>query len=205
MARRRFQRGSVFLRGKREPVWVGRWREDVITVDGQTKRVLCKEFLGTKKDFPTKKLALREMESRIAPINNTSYRAMRTATFAEFCQLWQKNALSQHKQSTQASINSQIKCHLVPYFGKYQMRDITPQLLQMFICNCQREAKTVKNLVLSLRMIWKSAKAWGYVNHKPFEDLTLPKRPRTAPFFFTLDEACESSRKPMSLSEPSTG
>lgn len=84
MARRRFQRGSVLLRGKREPKWVGRWREDVINSDGQLVRINRKEVLGTKSDFPTKKLAMRELERRIAPINNVNYRALRTATFAAF-------------------------------------------------------------------------------------------------------------------------
>src|SRR5580704_5739559 len=84
MARRRFQRGSVFLRGKRELVWVGRWREDVIDESGLIARVHRKEVLGNKRDFPTKKLALRELESRLSPINNTNYRAMRTGTFSRF-------------------------------------------------------------------------------------------------------------------------
>ena len=34
MVRRRFQRGSLFKRGKREKVWVARWWEDVINADG---------------------------------------------------------------------------------------------------------------------------------------------------------------------------
>src|SRR5712692_6279032 len=37
MARRRYQRGRVFLRGKKKRVWVGRWREDVIEV-GEIRR-----------------------------------------------------------------------------------------------------------------------------------------------------------------------
>jgi hypothetical protein len=65
-ARRRHQRGSVSLRGKREKVWVGRWRESVIDADGHEKRVLRKEVLGTNKDFPTKRLAERELEPRLS-------------------------------------------------------------------------------------------------------------------------------------------
>jgi hypothetical protein len=64
MARRRFQRGSVLLRGKRKQKWVGRWREDVINSQGQLVRINRKEVLGTKSDFPTKKLAMRELEVR---------------------------------------------------------------------------------------------------------------------------------------------
>src|SRR5690242_21625531 len=38
MVRRRYQRGSLFKRGKREKVWVARWWEDVINADGTMGR-----------------------------------------------------------------------------------------------------------------------------------------------------------------------
>jgi hypothetical protein len=71
MVRRRFQRGSVLLRGKRKQKWVGRWREDVINSQGQLVRINRKEVLGTKSDFPTRKLAMRELQVCIAPITST--------------------------------------------------------------------------------------------------------------------------------------
>jgi len=188
MARRRFQRGSVLLRGKRKQKWVGRWREDVINKQGKLVRINRKEVLGTKSDFPTKKLALRELELRIAPINSANYRALRTATFAEFAAIWSNNALTQHKQSTQLAVRSQLRKWLVPYFGSYAMREIGGQTVQMFVQRCSLAPKSCRNLVLTLRMMWKSAKAWDYVSHDPFEGLVLPKVVRQARFFFTLDE-----------------
>jgi integrase len=188
MARRRFQRGSVLLRGKRKPKWIGRWREDVINSDGRLVRINRKEVLGSKKDFPTKKLAMRELELRIAPINSINYRALRTATFAEFAAIWKDNALTQHKQSTQLAVRSQLKKWLVPYFGSCAMREVGGQTIQMFVQRCSLAPKSCRNLILTLRMMWGSAKAWGYVSHDPFEGLVLPKVARQARFFFTLDE-----------------
>jgi hypothetical protein len=69
MARKRFQRGQLILRGKRRPVWVGRWREDIIK-DGKVQRVEKWEILGTKQDYPTRKLALRALEEKLSGINN---------------------------------------------------------------------------------------------------------------------------------------
>ena len=92
---------TVFLRGKRELVWVGRWGEDVIAPGGKILRVRKNEVLGTKRDFPTKKLAIRDLADRIAPVNSTSYRAMRTSTFAGFAKLWEEQVLTQYKPSTQ--------------------------------------------------------------------------------------------------------
>ena len=54
-------------------LWIGRWREDVI-VNGEIKRVLGWNPLGTIKDYPTRKLALRALEDRLLTINNVSYR-----------------------------------------------------------------------------------------------------------------------------------
>src|SRR6266852_8130739 len=39
MARKRYQNGRVFLKGKKEEKWVGRYREDVVEVTGTTKLV----------------------------------------------------------------------------------------------------------------------------------------------------------------------
>ena len=46
LARKRYQTGSVFLRGK-NPVWIGRYREDVIRPDGKVVRKRRSVVLGT--------------------------------------------------------------------------------------------------------------------------------------------------------------
>lgn len=58
----------------------------------------------------------------------------------------------------------------------------------MFVQRCSLAPKSCRNLVLTLRMIWKTAKAWKYVSHDPFEGLVLPRIARQSRFFFTLDE-----------------
>jgi integrase len=152
------------------------------------KRVLRKEALGTKKDFPTKKLALRELERRITPINSIQYRPLHAATFGEFARVWQDNALTQHKPSTQAAIRSQLKKWLVPYFGECSMRKVGGQMIQEFIQSTTLAPKSCRNFVLTLRMMWAAAKGWGYVTDSPFDGLVLPKVGKQARFFFTVDE-----------------
>jgi hypothetical protein len=41
--------------------------------------------------------------------------------------------LSQHKPSTEATIRSHLRRHLVPYFGPCQMKDIGAEEVQMFV------------------------------------------------------------------------
>jgi integrase len=187
LARRRFQKGRVFLRGKKNPVWVGRWREDIIE-DGRIRRIERSEVLGSKSDYPTKRLALRELGKRLAVVNDPRYRARSTATFAEFASRWESLVLTQHKPSTQITIRSHLRKHLVPYFGRYQMREIGPEEVQRFISSVTLSAKTIKNLYATIQMLWKSARVWGYVAHDAVSDVVLPKRHRVARRFFCVEE-----------------
>lgn len=197
MARRRFQRGQLVLRGKRSPVWVGRYREDIIR-DGKIQRLEKWVILGTKTDYPTRKLALRALDDLLADINNLSYRPRPVAQFSDFAKRWQEIVLSQHKPSTQPPIRSQLRKHLVPRLGKVAMKDITGELLQSFISDCELGAKTVKNLVGTLRIMWNSAKAWGYVGHDPFGGLVLPEwDPPEQPMF-----SPEDMRRIIAAAEP---
>ena len=198
MARRRYQRGTIYIRGKRNPVWVARWRESVSGPNGEEIRVQRKEVLGTKRDFPTKRLAERELEARLSPINSLTYRGMRTASFAEFVAVWQNNALTQLKPSTQPPIRSQITKWLIPYFGKCGMKDIGGQMIQMFLQESKLSPKTCRNLVATMRMLWNSAKGWGYVMHDPFAGLVLPKPEFLEQPHFTIEEA----KQIMSLAKP---
>src|SRR5713226_877506 len=53
LARKRFQRGHVFLIGG---TWFCKYREDVIESEGNTRRKQVTVTLGSKKDIPTKPL-----------------------------------------------------------------------------------------------------------------------------------------------------
>ena len=158
LARRRYQKGRVFLRGIKNPVWVGRWREDVIE-NGRIRRPERSEVLGFKSDLPTKRLALRELEKRLTVVNDPRYRARPTATFAEFASRWESIVLTQHKPSTQVTIRSHLRKHLVPYFGRYQMREIGPEEVQRFVASVKLSGKTVKNIFATMQMLWKSARS----------------------------------------------
>ena len=188
MARKRYQRGSLFLRGKKNQVWVGRWREDELTAGGQLRRVYRSETLGTLKEYPTRKLALRALEQRLAAVNDPRYRARPSCTFTGFADRWQSTVLVQHKPSTQAAMRSQLRRHLLPFFGRHQLRDIQTELIQQFVSTRKASPKTVRNLAAILRMLFRSARAWGYIACDPLVGVVLPKARRSFPFVFTLEE-----------------
>lgn len=187
LARRRYQKGRVFLRGIKNPVWVGRWREDEIK-DGYIRRVERSGVLGSKSDFPTKRLAQRELDKRLAVVNDPRYRARPTATFTEFVSRWEAVVLTQHKLSTQVTLRSHLRKHLIPFFGRTQMRDIGPEEVQCFVSSVNASPKTKKNIFATFQMVWKSARNWNYVAHDATSGVALPKRSRVARRLFSLVE-----------------
>jgi integrase len=190
MARRRYQKGSLVPnRGiPANGLWIGRWREDVIQPDGTITRPYKWEVLGTIRDYQTRKLALRALEARLSTVNSPTYRARPTATLAEFASRWDATVLSQHKPSTQSSTRSQLRKWLLKELGSCALKDLDGQRLQAFVSGCHCNSKTIRNLVATLRMMWNSARAWGYVAHDPFDGLVLPKRGLVHAFTFALEE-----------------
>lgn len=183
MARKRYQRGSVTQIGD---YWVGRWREDVIE-DGQVKRICRKQRLGLVKDL-SKKLAQRELDKRLVDINDPCYRARPTATFEQFAARWMETVLVQHKPSTQAADRSRLTRVLIPYFGGFKLTEIQGELVQQFVAKLTGSAKTARNMVATMRMVWKTAKAWGYVAHDPCASVVLPDYQRPEQSCFTVEQ-----------------
>ena len=191
--RRRYQRGQLICEGSN---WLGRWREDVATAGGVVKRVHKKQLLGTTQDFPTKRLAMRELERILAPINNVEYRPQRRVTFAVFADRWQKQVLVHQKRSSQSSARSHVRVHLLPAFGAMNLADIRMEGIQQFVTGSKKSPKMVKNIVGTLMSMWSTAQAWGYVQHNPFprgaSGRLLLKLPAAAPgetYHFTVEEA----------------
>jgi integrase len=173
MARRRYQQGGLTLRGNK---WKARWREDVIK-DGVIKRVERWKTLGTKSEYPTRKLALAALADELQEnkVNNRDYRPRQIATFAEFAHRWQRLILPTLKPSSQPPIRSQLCLHLIPELGAVEMKDLTNERLQLFVTDHKGSPKTVRNQIATLRIMWKSAKKWNYVGHDPFDGLVLPE------------------------------
>ena len=185
LARRRFQKGSLKLRGSS---WVGQWREDELR-PGMAKpyRVRRKRVIGTKADFPTRRLAQRELERLLADVNNPTYRPAVAITFGEFSEQWRSKVLPQMKASTQSSTRSQLHTQLA-FFDAFNLRDIQPQTVQTFVTACTSAPKTVRNATMTLHSMWNTATAWGYVTHDPFKGVRLPLLKKQEQPYFTMHQ-----------------
>ncbi|HWF62900.1 MAG TPA: tyrosine-type recombinase/integrase [Nitrospira sp.] len=200
LSRRRYQRGSLSKDGSR---WRARWREDVIVPAGIPplkgdkplgngtilRRVSRNREIGSLKEFPTKRLAERELERILQDINREDYKPVVSSTFESFAEKWQKNVMVHHKPSTQHGERSVIQNHLLPAFGRMSWREITAECLQAWVSRQTDAPNSVRNRITTLREMWVSAKAWGYTTLNPFEGLKQPSVVKGHSYFFSIEES----------------
>ena len=193
MARRRYQRGYLYLRGRRTSVWVGRWREDVMRSDGSVQRIRRSLVIGTRADFPTRRLAERQFETLLARINAPSYRPGRIASLAEFADRWRREVLIHHKPSSIKAANSHLRCHILPLLGKTKLEELGLEVQQGFITRLAEGVarKTAINVMGTLSVMLSTAKNWGYICEPvEFGKLTMPMQEvKEDARFFTAEEA----------------
>ncbi len=191
LARRRYQQGRLFLRGK-NPVWVGRWREDIINADGSVKRVERSVVLGSKQELPTRRLAVRRLELLLARVNAPSYRPGRIATVAEFAERWRVDVLPHRKPATIHAAESHLRCHILPHVGTMKLDQLGREMLQGFVNRLSKDhpRKTVLNVLGTLSAMLNTARGWGYTcEGVQRRDLVLPSPGLgSPPRFFTAQE-----------------
>lgn len=172
MARRRYQRGELKLRGK---VWYGRWREDVKELDGTVRRIQKNEPIGNLADLPTQKLARRELESRISDVNSLTYRPRSLASFEQFAKRWRESVLVNEKRSAQSSDESILSVHLEKRWGTKQLKEIEadPEGMQVWAASLKVAPKTQRNIVGLMSRMLDIAIEWGYIKYNPLARVRL--------------------------------
>ena len=83
MARRRYQKGSIRKRGKRNPVWELQWWEDYIKEDGRIGRRRQSVTLGAVAEM-TLRQARKLADEPVRPINQGNSMPQSTMKFQEF-------------------------------------------------------------------------------------------------------------------------
>ena len=99
---------------------------------------------------------------------------------------WKNEVLTQFGESTAINYRTHIKKHLVPFFGSYAVKDITPELVQRFVSASAVGPKTTANICITLQSLWRTARAWGYVTlPNIMEGVVLSPVKRVQRFFFS--------------------
>lgn len=193
MARRRYQTGRIYIRGKKNPVYVGRYRDDVVAPDGETQRVERSIILGSVNELKTEKNARRAFEPFLARVNAVDYRPARFAKIGEFSEAWERQVLQHHKPSSIKAAQSHLRTYIRPWLRETRLDEFTPQAQQNFVTRLSQRVsrKTALNVLTTLSSILRTAKAWGYCCHMlKLGDLTLPADAVSRPArFFTAEQA----------------
>lgn len=198
MARKRYQRGHVYIDGQN---WKGRYREDVITAAG-VKRVRREIVLGTKRELPTKHLAERRMEVALARMNGLDYRPGRVATFEEFLERWETEILTKEKPSSACAVRSHLRCYILSQLGNLRLENFGVENQQTFISRITEKGvsrKTVVNVLGTLSSVLSTARNWGY-NCQEI-DLGKPKLPPRGARYEAPHFTVEQLRRILSIAE----
>lgn len=193
MARRRYQEGCVYKRGKRRKVWAARWREDVLAPDGTLQRKMRYETLGLVCEIPSKREARNLLQARLRPINEGRHRPQSTMRFAAFvAEQFELGMLPTLKFATQRSYSHLLKRHLLPRFGEERLCDLCRPAIQQFLLEKLKRGyawQTVNHLRNLLSKILSTAVSWGYIEQNAAQGVKMPERSAKRPVrFLTADE-----------------
>ncbi len=155
----------LLLGSKKEKRWFGRFYEDVIE-SGRVHRIRRQEFLGTLKDLPTKKLAMRELDGkRLVAINSPSYRPRPTATFAVFAGLWMEQCRTRKrrplKPSTILNWQNILDKHVLPVLKDIPLSDVSNRTMKEFVeilVGKGLASQTIQNITQVVKLVKASAK-----------------------------------------------
>ena len=180
MARRRFQSGRLFKRGKRRKVWIGRWREDVMLADGTIGEIRRSVVLGLVADLPTRREAQIRLEEKVRPVNQGTTRPESYVTFGVFVeQQWKTLVLPTFKASTQHGYKTVLRVHVLPEWRDWRLRDIERLAIQRWVADKFRLGtgwQTVRNSWVLLSGILETAVEYGYLTTNPARRVKFPQK-----------------------------
>jgi integrase len=180
MARRRYQKGNIRKRGKRNPVWELQWWTDIIQPDGSFGRKRESTILGTISEM-NRRQALKAADEFLRPLNLGKITPFSNVVFREFIEkCFIPNVFPILKLATRKKYRSAIDKHLLPAFGEQRLCDIGTLNIQSFVIQKMdgglswETANLFRNLISK---IFATAKKWGYFpGDNPSAGVELPEK-----------------------------
>jgi len=172
MARRRFQNGWVFKKGRN---WVFRYREDIRRLDGTVFRKQRSVVLGRLRG---KREAQTEATKRLRAINGGAQRPQSSMTFSDFWnEYFDPEVIEKRKISTQQMYRYLAQKHLLPFLGTRPLCDLARGEIQDFINLKQREdysPKTLRHFRNLLGKVFSAAMSRDFMATNPARSLEMP-------------------------------
>ena len=180
MARRRYQFGCLFIRGKRRKMWVARWREEVIRPDGTLGRIHRSEVLGSVSEISSRREARNLLERHLRPINQGQHHPQAAITFEQFVrEQWEPGMLPMIRSSSARHYQFDLRRHLLPAFGQDRLCDITRGRVQAFLARKRQHGyagSTVHSMRTTLSKVMQCAVDWGHLEQNPAHGICIGDR-----------------------------
>lgn len=167
MSRPRYQNGSLKSspRTSGSAVWVYRWRE----TDHHGERRLRKKVIGTVKQYPTKALASEAIETLKLTINRQGFqRQAGPKTFSALIEHYRLKELPEDNQErktkkTKQVYESNLKNHIVPRWGDYQLRDFFSVEVEEWLGHLKLAPGSRAKIRNQMSAIFRHGIRWGWI------------------------------------------
>jgi len=176
--RRRFQKGTLIVRGKK-PMRCGIFREDVLQSNGTFKRVQRRVVLGPVSSL-SERAAWKVFQPYLDRVNATAKLPPKSGmTLEQFVKEWRSSVAVNLKGSTTRAAESHLRAHIIPKLGSLPLTEINTKAIQNFVAYLAtggRSRKTVENVLLTLSSILRVARSWDYAcGSFKLADITMPR------------------------------
>lgn len=178
MVRRSFQQGCLIKRGKRNAVWVARWREPVMQSDGVIRRVQRAEVIAFVREIPTRRGARALLDRRLRELNQGAAKVRVVTSFGDFAKEWESNVLPAYRASTRRFYQDVLHRHLIPAFANWKLTDVrTPDVQAFLNQKAMQYAPVVPyHIRATLSRVFATAREWGYADNNPATGVKLPEK-----------------------------
>jgi integrase len=180
MARRRYQKGSIRKRGKRDPVWELQWWEDYLKDDGSIGRRRQSVTLGAVSEMTLRQVR-KLAEERLRPVNQGILLPQSTMDLQAFVdRYFEPLFFPTLKRSTQKRYRQTLSTHLLPAFGKTRLCDIGTVSLQSFVLQKMESGlgwESANHLRNLMSKMFETARKWNlFLGNNPAMGVSLPEK-----------------------------
>ncbi len=223
MARRRYQSGSIFVRGTRRKVYVLRYYEPVLLPNGRVGSTRKAVVLGPVNEIGTKKQAMMVAENRLREVNGGRHVPQSIMTFDQFVrERWIPAAMplldpetlrlneiavarlgSADRPGSAETYGSKLRTHLIPALGRKRLNEITRWDIQSFLTGKVRQGYSgahVHAMKTTLSKVMQTAVEWRFLNENPTRGCRVSRQGLTKQRIFLdarqVRQLCEALPEP---------
>jgi Phage integrase central domain len=175
VARPRFQKGSLIVRGKPKR-YVIRWREDVAKPDGTIERIRRAEMIGFVTQIKRQQ-ALEILQSRASAVSQQQHRPKVTVTLSDFVRAeWKPNAALALKKSSMRIYSYQLEKHILSTLGEVPLRDLGVAQIEACLSKLKQighATSTLRSVRATFATVLRSAVKRGYLERNPAHGIVI--------------------------------